>query len=332
MQTMQLGNNNLTVSALGLGCMGMSEFYGETNEQESTNTICRAFDLGVTHFDTADCYGAGHNEILLGNATRKFRDKIKIATKFGIVRDPVNIHYRGVDNSPTYIRKACEASLKNLGTDYIDLFYIHRIDPNIPIEVSVQTLSDLVKEGKILNIGLSEVSAENLTRAHKVHPIAAVQTEYSLWSRGVENKILPLCQKLGIGFVAYSPLGRGFLSGKINSINHLAADDFRRNLPRFQNENITDNLNQIQIINKIAAQKNCTEAQIALAWILAQGDYITAIPGTKRVKYLEENIAATNIILSEDELIMLNKGFPHGIAKGTRYPSVTNSTFGQADA
>src|SRR3989454_4379948 len=292
MKTRQLGRSGLTVSALGLGCMGMSEFYGPSDENESIATIHRAIERGITLLDTADVYGPYKNEELVGRAIRGKRDKLVIATKFGIVRDAANPNARGVNGRPEYVRKSCEASLKRLGIDVIDLYYQHRVDPNTPIEETVGAMAALVQEGKIRHIGLSEASAKTLRRAAKVHAITALQSEYSLWSRDPEDEILTTCRELGIGFVAYSPLGRGFLTGQIKRFEDFAADDFRRNSPRFQGDNLQKNLDLVQKVEDLASQKKCTPSQLTLAWVLAHGDDIVPIPGTKRVKYLEENVGA----------------------------------------
>lgn len=321
MRYRNLGELGLNVSTLGLGCMGMSEFYGETNDRESIKTIHRAIELGVTHFDTADCYGFGHNEKLLGSAIRGKRNQLQIATKCGIIRDKNDPTKRGVNGKPAYIRTSCEAALKKLNTDYIDLFYLHRIDAEIPIEESMGELSQLTQEGKIKYIGLSEANAHIIRRAHKVHPLSAIQTEYSLWTRDPEKEVLPICRELGIGFVAYSPMGRGFLTGKLD-IQHLTQDDFRQHLPRFQAKNINHNSRLVDCIKVLAKTKYCTPAQLALAWILAQGNDITAIPGTKQIKYLEENIVSVNIILKQSECDELNNLLPLGVAHGERYSPI----------
>ncbi len=317
MKTRKLGG--LEVSVLGLGCMGMSEFYGETNWEESINTIHRAYDLGINFFDTADVYGFGDNEKLLGEAVKDIRIKVIIATKCGIVRDKNDPSARGVNGKPKYIKKACEESLKRLNTDYIDLYYLHRIDPNTPIEESMQALADLVKEGKIRHIGLSEADTDTIRRAHAVYPVSAIQTEYSLWSRGPELDVIPLCKELGIGFVPYSPLGRGFLTGKIKASNLLDQNDFRRNLPRFQDENFKSNLQIVTRVEAMAKEKGYTPAQLALAWVVAQTDHIVPIPGTKRIKYLEENVATVSVNLSKREIEYLNEIAPIDVAKGERY-------------
>ena len=319
MKIKSLGTQGLHASEIGLGCMGMSDFYGETNDAESAKTIQTAFDLGVTFFDTADMYGPYKNEILLGQAIKPFRKQITLATKFGITRDPSDPKVRGLNGKPEYVKSACEASLKRLNVEVIDLYYLHRKDPNTPIEDTIGAMAQLVKEGKIKGIGVSEVNGETLRKAHSVHPLTAIQSEYSLWTRDPEKEIFPVCKELGIAFVAYSPLGRGFLSGQIKNFEDLAEGDFRRTSPRFQGENFDKNLELVKKIEAIAKERGCTSSQLALAWVLKQQDFIFPIPGTKRVKYLEENIDATEISLSDYELLEIEKIFPKDVASGLRY-------------
>ncbi|WP_042704642.1 aldo/keto reductase [Azospirillum sp. B506] len=310
--------NILSVSEIGLGCMGMSEFYGPTDDSQSLATLERALELGVTHYDTADMYGSGHNESLLARFLAGKRHRVTVATKFGIVRQPGE-YSRRVDTSPAYVAQACDASLKRLGVETIDLYYAHRINPEIPVEETIGAMADLVKAGKVRALGLSEVSAATLRRAHAVHPIAAVQSEYSLWTRDVEAAVLPTCRELGISLVAYAPLGRGMLTGAVSSPDQFAENDFRRIAPRFSGNNFDRNLALVEQVKALAAQKGCTPGQVALAWLLAQGPDILPIPGTKRIKYLEENVSAAEVTLTAVEVKALSDALPPGVAAGDRY-------------
>lgn len=320
MKTLPLGSQGLRTSQIGLGCMGMSEFYGSYDDAESVKVIHRAIDLGVTFLDTADVYGPHKNEVLVGKAIKGKRDRITLATKFGIVRDLNDPSKRRVNGKPDYVRASCDASLKRLGVDIIDLYYLHRKDPNTPIEETVGAMAELVKAGKIKTIGLSEVSPVTLRKAHAVHPITALQTEYSLWSREPEDELFDVCKELNIAFVAYSPLGRGFLTGQLKKYEDFEANDWRRFSPRFQGENFQKNLELVKKLEDMASKKKCTPSQLALAWVLAHGDFIFPIPGTKRLKYLEENVESLHVTLSSEELGELDTIAPKGIASGSRYP------------
>ena len=322
MQIKALGSQGIMASQLGLGCMGMSEFYGATDDVESLKVLDRAIDLGVTFWDTADIYGPFINEELVGKALKGKRQNITLATKFGILRDPNNPQSRGFSGKPAYVQTACEASLKRLNVAVIDLYYLHRVDPDTPIEETVGAMGKLVEQGKVRAIGLSEVSAATIRKSHAIHPISAVQSEYSLWTRDPEEEVLATCKELSIAFVPYSPLGRGFLTGQIKRFEDFAADDFRRFSPRFQGENFAKNLELVTKIEQIAAEKNCTASQLALAWVMAQGEYIFPIPGTKRIKYLEENVGALNVVLDANDLAAINAIFPKDAVAGMRYPKV----------
>jgi aryl-alcohol dehydrogenase-like predicted oxidoreductase len=326
MQFRELGRSGLEVSSLGLGCMGMSEFYGPRDDNESLATIHRALELGINFLDTADIYGPYTNEELVGRAIKGKRDGVVLATKFGIVRDPANPMARGISGKPDYVQRSCEGSLRRLGVDTIDLYYQRRVDPATPIEETVGAMAQLVQEGKIRHVGLSEASPQTLRRAVKVHPITALQTEYSLWSRDPEDGILAACRELGIGFVAYSPLGRGFLTGQFKRFEDLPEGDYRRFSPRFQGENFQKNLDLLHRVEEIAAEKGCKPSQLALAWVLAQDKNIVPIPGTKRRKYLEENVAALDVKLTAEDLRRIDEIFPTGAAAGLRYPEQVMSS------
>ncbi len=323
MERRTLGTEGLEVSAEGLGCMGMSEFYGTADEGEARATIYRALELGIDLLDTADQYGIGDNERLVGEAIADRRDAVVLATKFGIVRDPENPSSRSINGRPDYVHGACDASLRRLGLDHIDLYYQHRVDPDVPIEETVGAMAELVDAGKVRFLGLSEAGPETIRRAHAVHPISAVQSEYSLWSRDIEEEVRPVLTELGIGLVAYSPLGRGFLTGQITSLDSLAPDDFRRINPRFQGSNLEANLALVRKVEAIASEKECTPGQLALAWVLAQGDDVVPIPGTKRRAYLQQNAEAAEVELSAADLAALDEAAPIGAAAGDRYPDMT---------
>ena len=319
MQTRTLGPNGPEVSALGLGCMGMSEFYGAHDDAESIRLIHHALDVGLTFLDTADIYGPHTNEVLVGKAIRGRRHEVFLATKFGIVRDPDDPSKRGLNGRPEYVRAACDASLKRLGVDHIDLYYQHRVDRSVPIEDTMGALADLVAAGKVRYVGLSEPSVATLERACAVHPVTAVQSEYSLWTRDPEDGVLQTCEKLGAGFVPYSPLGRGFLTGAIRSPGDFDADDYRRSSPRFQGENFAKNLALVDKVRELANDKSCTPAQLALAWVLAQGEHVVPIPGTKRIRYLDENLGALGVVLGRADLATIDEVFPRDVAAGARY-------------
>jgi len=321
MKQRKLGSQGLVVSELGLGCMGMSEFYGPRDDEESVATLHRAFELGIDFYDTSDMYGPHHNEELVGRTFKPIRDRVIIATKFGIVRHPDG--RREINGRPEYVRSACDASLKRLGIEQIDLYYQHRVDRTVPIEETVGAMAELIKAGKVRYLGLSEASAKTIRRAHATYPISAVQSEYSLWSRDIENEVLPTLRELGIGLVAYSPLGRGFLSGEYKTLDDLPPNDFRRLNPRFQGENFKRNLEVVERVKRIAAEKGVTPSQLALAWVYARGEDIVAIPGTKRRKYLEENAAADKIQLTASDLARIEEVAPKGFAAGDRYPDMS---------
>src|SRR6266702_6307257 len=320
MKQRKLGRGGPIVSAIGIGCMGMSEFYGHHDDAESLATIDRAIDLGITFFDSGDIYGPHTNEQLLGRGIRGKRPRVVIATKFGILRDPDTPGFRGINGKPEYVKQACEASLRRLGLDCIDLYYQHRVDPETPIEETIGAMAELVRAGKVRYLGLSEAGADSIRRAHAVHPITALQSEYSLWTRDPEEEVLGVCRELGIGFVPYSPLGRGFLTGKIKELEDLPEDDYRRTTPRFQGENFQRNLDLVKRVEEIAGEKKCTPAQLALAWVLAQGNDIVPIPGTKRRKYLQENIGALDVDLSSADLARIDQVAPREAFAGARYP------------
>lgn len=321
MRYVKLGHSSLEVSVMGLGCMGMSDFYGPHNDAESIEVIHRALDLGINFLDTADIYGIGRNEELVGKTIKGRRDRVVLATKFGNIREPDG-RFVGINGRPEYVRKACEASLKRLNVEHIDLYYQHRVDRSVPIEETVGAMVRLVEEGKVRYLGLSEAAPATIRRAHRAHPISTLQTEYSLWSRDPEDEILPTCRELGITFVPYSPLGRGFLTGKIKKFDDLAPDDWRRFMPRFLGGNFEKNLELVRHIEQLAAKKSCTPSQLALAWVLAQSQDIVPIPGTTRQAHLEENLAALDVSLTREELTRIDEIAPHGVALGQRYPEM----------
>ncbi|MDQ1462545.1 MAG: hypothetical protein QOI08_4029 [Actinomycetota bacterium] len=321
--TRTLGRSGLVVSAEGLGCMGMSDFYGDRDDAESTKTIRRALDLGVTFLDTSDMYGPFTNERLVGRAIKGRRAEVTVATKFGVERSATDPTHRVVRGDAAYVHQACDASLQRLGIDTIDLYYVHRTDRNTPIEETIGAMAELVRDGKVRYLGLSEVAADTLRRAHAVHPIAALQSVWSLWSRDLETEMVGMARNLGVGIVPYSPLGRGFLTGQITSLDDFAPDDFRRTNPRFQGENFAKNLDLVEQVRKLAAEKGCTPGQLALAWVLARGDDVVPIPGTKRVAYLEENAGAVDVTLNPDDVAALEAAFPADAAAGARYPDMS---------